>query len=99
MKIGNTPDQPKPVTGSTAQVIVDAPKTGVVPTGPDASAKVALSTAASTLLSGSSSAEFDTAKVARISQAIADGKYSINAEAIADKLISNAQELLGKPQG
>ena len=99
MKIGNTPDKPKPVTGSTAQVAADAAKTGVVPTGPDASAQVALSTAASTLLSGSSSAEFDTAKVARISQAIADGKYSINAEAIADKLISNAQELLGKPQG
>jgi len=98
MKIGNSPEKPKPVTGGTAPVNADAAKTGVAPTGPDASAQVALSTTASTLLSGSSNAEFDTAKVARISQAITDGKYSINAGVIADKLISNAQELLGKQQ-
>ena len=41
-------------------------------------------------------AEAEAEKVARISQAIADGSFRINAEAIADKLIANAQELLGK---
>ena len=40
-------------------------------------------------------ADIDTAKVERIAQAIADGSYKVNAEAIADKLIANAQEVLG----
>ena len=47
---------------------------------------------------GAADAEFDADKVARIAQAIADGSFKINAEAIADKLIANAQELLVKVQ-
>ena len=54
---------------------------------------------ASTLLSGGASGEFDAEKVARMSAAIASGDFKINAEAIADKLIANAQELLAKVQG
>lgn len=61
----------------------------------DASAKVALSSAAS-LQVGGQDASFDSAKVERIAQAIRDGKFEVNPEAIADKLIANAQELLGK---
>ena len=99
MKIGNTPDKPAKVSGSSAPTTTDATKAGVTTAGPDASTQVALSSAAATLLSGNSSAEFDTAKVDRISKAIADGTYSINADAIADKLIANAQELLGKSPG
>jgi negative regulator of flagellin synthesis FlgM len=99
MKIGNTPDKPTKVTGSGTPTAADAPKVPAAAAGPDASAQVALSPAAATLLSGNSSPEFDSAKVDRISKAIADGTYSINADAIADKLISNAQELLGKSQG
>jgi len=38
---------------------------------------------------------FDAEKVQRISEAIRDGKFTVNADAIADKLIANAQELLG----
>jgi negative regulator of flagellin synthesis FlgM len=53
------------------------------------SAKVALSNAA---LAG----DFDSEKVERIAQAIRDGKFQVNAEAIADKLISNAADLLGR---
>ncbi|EHR72877.1 flagellar biosynthesis anti-sigma factor FlgM [Burkholderiales bacterium JOSHI_001] len=53
------------------------------------SAKVALSSAA---LAG----DFDSEKVDRIAQAIRDGKFQVNAEAIADKLISNAADLLGR---
>lgn len=62
------------------------------------SATVALSSAASqlTVAAGDSAGAFDAAKVARISDAIRDGKFSVNAEAIADKLIANAQELLGR---
>lgn len=66
----------------------------------DASATVALSSTAADLTSGAAGeASFDQAKVERIAQAIRDGNYQINAEAIADKLISNAQELLGKTGG
>ena len=41
---------------------------------------------------------FDVEKVNRISDAIRDGKFEIDAEAIADKLIANAQDLLGPRQ-
>ena len=43
-------------------------------------------------------ADFDQAKVERIAQAIRDGRFQVNAEVIADKLIANAQELLPKAQ-
>jgi negative regulator of flagellin synthesis FlgM len=62
----------------------------------DPSATVALSSTAATLLSGGASGEFDAEKVARMSEAIASGSFKVNAEAIADKLIANAQELLVK---
>ncbi len=63
--------------------------------GVEASAKVALSPTVSQLAAGSSDGVFDAEKVQRISEAIRDGKFTVNAEAIADKLIANAQELLG----
>ena len=57
-----------------------------------------LANTAATLMSGvgGSSAEFDAEKVARISQAISDGSFKVDHAAIADKLITNAQELLAK---
>ena len=39
---------------------------------------------------------FDSAKVDRIAQAIRNGSFTIDPGAIADKLLSNAQELLGR---
>lgn len=60
----------------------------------EASAQVELSAAATAL--SSDNADFDAEKVARIAQAIREGKFTINAEAIADKLIANAHDLLGK---
>ena len=56
-------------------------------------------TPAATLLSSGSSADFDADKVARISGAIATGSFKVDHAAIADKLIANAQELLGKVKG
>ncbi len=62
------------------------------------SATVALSTTATALLHDVNAAapEFDTGKVTRITQAITDGKFTVDAAAIADKLIANAKELLGR---
>jgi negative regulator of flagellin synthesis FlgM len=105
MKIGHSADKPlpAPAAGAPAAPAEAAKATaGVHATGAanvDASATVALSSTASTLLSGGASGEFDADKVARIAGQIADGSFKVNPEAIADKLIANAQELLTKVKG
>jgi len=90
MKIGPFDSKP-PVQPSSAErkTVPDAAAAA------EASAKVALSPAASSLSVATGDAAFDTAKVERIAQAIRDGKFKVNAEVIADKLIINAEELLG----
>jgi negative regulator of flagellin synthesis FlgM len=105
MKIGHPADKPLP--GAAAGTPAAPAETAKAPAGApapaaaavDASATVALSSTASTLLSGGASGEFDADKVARIAARIADGSFKINPEAIADKLIANAQELLTKVKG
>ena len=103
MKIGHPADKPlpAPAAGTPAAPAEAAKTTTGAPAavGADASATVALSSTASTLLSAGSASEFDADKVGRISAQIADGTFKINPEAIADKLIANAQELLSKVRG
>ncbi|MBS0447580.1 MAG: flagellar biosynthesis anti-sigma factor FlgM [Proteobacteria bacterium] len=101
MKIGHPAEKPSAVQTTPTQA--DAAKAqaangAATPATPDASANVQISTAASSMLSGSDSADFDSEKVARISKQIEDGTYKVNHEAIADKLIANASELLGRAQ-
>ena len=62
----------------------------------DSSTQVELSPEATMLSQASEDPSFDQAKVERIAQAIRDGSFSINPGAIADKLLSNAQEVLGR---
>lgn len=83
--------------GNAAAVPASAAKPAGVQAQPEASTKLALSPAATGLVN-ESNADFDAAKVARIAQAIRDGKFAINAEAIADKLIGNAKDMLAGPQ-
>ena len=45
-------------------------------------------------VSGTSGDVVDTGKVEAMKSAIANGSFTINAEAIADKLIANAREML-----
>jgi negative regulator of flagellin synthesis FlgM len=60
-----------------------------------ASEEVELSSLASQLLGSGDELPFDAARVAEIKQAISEGKFSINADAIADRLIASARELVG----
>lgn len=102
MKIGSF--EPKPISttpgaerkaGAATQAAARPGEAG----GAEASAQVALSPAASLLVRSGEDSTFDTAKVERIAAAIREGRYQINAEAIADKLIVNAEELLGRKVG
>ena len=104
MKIGNPADKrtlapadPAATAAKSAGTPAEQAAAAAAPAA-DASVKVQLSSGAEALRAGSDGAEFDAAKVDRIARAIADGSYQVNAEAIADKLIANAQELLGKVQ-
>lgn len=105
MKISNPTDKPvaaptavgakRPATGSPVKTETAAKQEATA----EASTQVALSKTASMLSSNDAvSGDFDTEKVARIAQAIADGKFEINPHAIADKLLANAQEVLSKSQ-
>lgn len=42
------------------------------------------------------SAPFDAEKVANIRQAIAEGRFTVRADAVADKLLDSVKELLAK---
>jgi negative regulator of flagellin synthesis FlgM len=71
---------------------------------PQAGVTVTLSSSASQALSsGGGSDVFNAEKVEAMKQAIADGSFKVNAEAIADKMLSNAAEMLsantGAPRG
>jgi negative regulator of flagellin synthesis FlgM len=105
MKIGHSADKPAPPAAPAAVAATSASTTAAVAVGTaaipaqaDASAKIELSNTASTLLTHGTTPEFDAEKVARISKSIEDGSFKINPEAIADKLIANAQEVLSKTQ-
>ena len=93
MKIGQVENKAvSPAVGERKPATGGATK--VAPGSAEPSAKVELSDTLAQLSAGGTDGVFDTAKVERISNAIRDGKFQINPEAIADKLISNAQELL-----
>jgi negative regulator of flagellin synthesis FlgM len=108
MKIGKPADKsPIPLanngaSGTAAAAPAPAPAASgtanAIPSTADPSAKIELSHAASALMSGSVQPEFDAQKVAKVSQAIDAGQYKINPGVIADKLISNAKELLSQSQ-
>jgi len=94
MKIGSIENKP-----AVTSVSNDRKSTGTTAAGKGASessATVALSPEASALSAVAGDGSFDAGKVERVSQAIKDGTYKVNPEAIADKLIANAQELLSR---
>ncbi|MDC6705938.1 MULTISPECIES: flagellar biosynthesis anti-sigma factor FlgM [Pseudomonadota] len=62
---------------------------------------VTLSSAARAVDASRSSADFDAAKVRAVKAAIENGSFRVDAEAVADKLLANAYEVLSRsaPQG
>ena len=94
MKIGQLDNKPLSPTIGERKAGATAPPAANIAVEP--SAQVALSPTVAQLVAGGTDGVFDTEKVRRISDAIRDGKFQVNPEAIADKLIANAQELLGK---
>jgi len=104
MKIGPLDTKPAASVGPPAAAERKAdgarPASGTEDRPSGASAQVQLSSAAAALANQAvGDTSFDQAKVDRIAQAIRDGKFEVNADAIADKLIVNARELLGRAGG
>lgn len=95
MKIGSF--EPKAAPAPVAGERKPANAASAAPAAPPsaAGASVALSASASMRVDAQGEGAFDGAKVDRIAQAIREGRFTINAGAIADKLIANAQELIG----
>ena len=67
-----------------------------VTANPPASAQVALSHSAVQLLQGSKEQDsFDAAKVEQLSRDIEEGRFEVDAERVADRLLADTRELLG----
>lgn len=94
MKVG--PFDPKTALPGVAERRDGQAARGGSPAAAPAGVTVSLSPLASALRADSGDADFDAAKVERVAREIREGRYQVNPEAIADKLIGNAQELLGR---
>jgi len=91
MKIGPVDIHPAANPAAAERKASSEPVSAIEP-----SAKVQLSSQVELNGAENRRADFDNEKVERIAQAIREGKFQIDAEAIADQLIANAQELLPK---
>jgi negative regulator of flagellin synthesis FlgM len=109
MKIGQTPDNSIQVQLGNAAGAQKAGQNANANASAAASSGAAQSTRSagvavtvSTLARGleksgrNEGADVDTQKVASVRAAIENGSYVVNPEAIADKLLSNAQEMLNR---
>jgi len=103
MKIGQPSDNPIPVSNNATPT---PPKGGQGATATATAAKnaqsagvaVTVSTLARSLgaTKAGDASVIDAKKVASVRSAIEQGTYVVNAEAIADKLLANAQEMLNR---
>lgn len=100
MKIGNPADKALGGVGPRAEGSASGVASAKSSAGGSVgeSAKVTISSAATGLMQDQDG-DFDAGKVASVKQAIEQGTYQVNPEVIADKLISNARDLLPGKQG
>lgn len=104
MKIGQSSDKSIPISLNTpapqkgAQSASAAATATAAKSTQSAGVAVTVSTLARTLEAAKpgESSEIDSAKVSAVRSAIKQGTYVVNPEAIADKLLSNAQEMLAR---
>lgn len=100
IKIGSTYNLP-PVTDSATATSSGAARgastasTAAKPASVTGEDKATVSTAGAQISALADSQDFDHAKVEAIRQAIREGRFSVKAEAIADRLIDEASALLG----
>ncbi|WP_439112943.1 flagellar biosynthesis anti-sigma factor FlgM [Hydrogenophaga sp.] len=104
MKVESSPDSYIGSVAGGPQKAAAAPAAGaeaVAAPAPAAAAKpqagvtVTLSSTSQAMAGGGSSSDvFNAEKVAAMKQAIASGSFQVNPEAIADKMLSNAAEML-----
>ncbi|MFZ5548142.1 MAG: flagellar biosynthesis anti-sigma factor FlgM [Pseudomonadota bacterium] len=96
MKIGSLDSKPAVAPMQNDRKSAGADKAGGGSAAAEPSATVQISAAASAISQADADGSFDAEKVQRMAQAIRDGKFEVNADAIADKLIANTQEILRK---
>ncbi len=107
MKIGQTPDNSIQIqlgnAAATQKAGQNANASAAASSGATQSTRSAgVAVTVSTLARGlektgrNEGADIDMQKVASVRAAIEDGTYVVNPEAIADKLLSNAQEMLNR---
>lgn len=94
IKIGPTYNLP-PVTDTAPQGASSRQTAATQSTTGVSEDKATVSAAGAQISALVGSADFDQAKVDAIRQAIREGRFSVNAEAIADRLIYEASALLG----
>jgi negative regulator of flagellin synthesis FlgM len=114
MKIESSPDSYIGSVAGGPQKAASAPATGgenaaaagavagaAAAAKPQAGVTVTLSSASQALssASGAGSEVFNAQKVEAMKLSIADGSFKVNPEAIADKMLSNAAEMLGNARG
>lgn len=107
MKIGNKPDLP--LSATQAQAAKQAPKSASAVATEEATqgqparaagVPVSFSSSARALDSQQRTHEdFDANRVKAMREAIANGTFRINADAIADKLLANTEEFLVHARG
>ena len=107
MKIGQPSDNSVQIQSGNSSALpksgqVVAPGAAAVTNATQSTRSAGVAVTVSTLARGlekagrSDVADIDTQKVSTVRAAIKDGTYVVNPEAIADKLLANAQEMLNR---
>ncbi|MBT0569544.1 flagellar biosynthesis anti-sigma factor FlgM [Curvibacter sp. CHRR-16] len=104
MKIGQPTDISSAVPSSTASAgqktaqgtAASAAATQAKQTAASPGVAVTMSSNAKSMEKTGDGAEIDQKKVAQMKQSIKDGSFKANPDAIADKMLSNAQEMMDR---
>lgn len=91
--VGKAAQPATPKGGQSASSIASASAAKSTQT-PGVAVTVSTQARALDVASRTDEADVDLAKVSSVRSSIENGSYKVNAEAIADKLLSNAQEML-----